>query len=98
MYVYLKIHSQGVSEVVAACDDSLFNKELCEQDFRLMISHDFYGGKLVDIDKALDIISKALNFNIIGDNIIKKAVEYGIIDKSCIKKINNVPMALKMVF
>lgn len=98
MYVYLKIHSQGVSEVVAACDDSLLNKELCEENLRLKISHDFYGGKLIDIDEAIDIISRASNFNIIGDNIIKKAVEYGIIQKSCIKKIDNVPMALRMIF
>jgi len=98
MYVYLKIHSQGVSEIVAACDDNLLNKELCEQNLRLKISHDFYGEKLIDIDEAIDIISRASNFNIIGDNIIKKAVEYGIVHKLGIKKINNVPMALKMIF
>lgn len=98
MRVYLKIHSQGVSKVIAVCDDDLLNKELCENSLRLMISHDFYGGNLIDIEKAIDLLSMSSNFNIVGNNIIRKAIESGIIHKSSIKKIDNVPMAIKMMF
>ncbi|MCK4281087.1 MAG: DUF424 family protein [Candidatus Lokiarchaeota archaeon] len=98
MQVYLKIHSQGGTEVIAVCDNDLLNKELCEDNFKLKISNDFYGGKLIDIDEAINLLAISSNFNIIGNNIIRKAIKSGIINESIIKKINNIPLALKMIF
>lgn len=97
MQVYLKIHSQGGTEVIAVCDNDLLNKELCEDNFKLKIYNDFYGGKLIDIDEAINILAISSNFNIIGNNIIRKAIKSGIINESIIKKINNIPLALKMI-
>ncbi len=97
MQVYLKIHTQGDIEVIAVCDNDLIEKELCEENLKIKISNHFYRGKLVDIDYAIEILSNCANFNIVGKNIIKKALKYGIIHKSSIRKVNNIPMALKMV-
>lgn len=98
MQVYLKVHTQGTTEIIAVCDDDLLNKELHEDNFKLKISNDFYGGKLIDIDEAINRLSMTSNFNIIGNNIIRKAIKSGIILESSIKKIDNIPMALKMIF
>jgi len=98
LQVYLKIHTQGTTEIIAVCDDELLNKELYEDNFKLKISNDFYGGKLIDIDEAINILSISSNFNIIGNNIVRKAIKSGIVLESNIKKINNIPMALKMIF
>lgn len=97
MQVYLKIHSRGDIEIVAACDDDLLNQELRENELRIKITGDFYGGSLVDIDHAIDVLSDCPSFNIIGKNIISKAINCGIVHKSSIRKINDVPMAIKMV-
>ena len=63
---------------------------------KVIISKEFYGGKLVNIEHATDILSECQNFNIVGKNIISKAITCGIVHESSIRKIKDVPMALKM--
>ncbi len=98
MKVFLKIHNRNEIVTVACCDEELLNKVFKEGNLRLEISNHFFGGSLINLDDAIDILKQASYFNIVGENIITKAIDSQILTKESVRKINNVPMAMKMMF
>jgi len=98
MRVYVKIHSQNGIETVACCDELLLNQIFIEGNLKIEISYRFFGGDLLSIDKALELLKNASYFNIVGENITSKAIALKILSKEGVKKINNIPMAMKMMF
>jgi len=98
MRVYLKIHRRNGIDTVACCDELLLNQIFIEGNLKIDISDRFFGGDLLSIDKAVELLKKALYFNIVGENITNKAIALKILTKEGVKKINNIPMAIKMMF
>lgn len=98
MKVFLKIHNRNEIETVACCDEDLLNKVFDEGNLRIEISDHFFGGNLIDLDEAINILKQAPYFNIVGDIIINKAVNSQILPKEGVRKINGIPMAMKMMF
>ena len=98
MKVFLKIHVRNDIETVAACDEELLNQVFMEGDLRIEISNHFFGGNLMQLEEAIDILKHAPYFNIVGKNIIDKAIDNKILPKEGIRAINGVPMAMKMMF
>jgi len=98
MKVYLKIHVNEQFETIACCDEELLNKVFKEGNLRIEITNQFFGGKLIKLEDAINILKNASYFNIVGENIITKAIDCKILPKEGVKSINGVPMALKMMF
>ncbi|MFX1409663.1 MAG: DUF424 domain-containing protein [Promethearchaeota archaeon] len=98
MKVYLKIHIKNEIETVACCDEELLNQVFKEGNLRIEISNRFFGGRLIRLEDAIEILKEASYFNIVGKNITGKAIDCKIIPKEGVKFINGVPMALKMMF
>ncbi|MFX0019188.1 MAG: DUF424 family protein [Candidatus Hermodarchaeota archaeon] len=98
MRVYLKIHIRNEIETVACCDELLLNQIFTEGKLRIEINEQFFGGNLIDIDDAIEILKDASYFNIVGENIINKVIDLKILPKEGVRSINGVPMALKMMF
>jgi len=98
MRVYLKVHRRNGIDTVACCDELLLNKILIEGNLKIEINNRFFGGDLLSIDKAVELLKKALYFNIVGENITNMAIAHKILPKEGVKKINNIPMAIKMMF
>ncbi len=98
MKVYLKIHLKDEIETIACCDEKLLNQVFKEGNLRIEISNQFFGGKLFNLEDAIEILKEASYFNIVGENIISKAIDYKILPKEGVRSINGVPMALKMMF
>jgi len=98
MKVYLKIHRRNDMDTVACCDEDLLNKVFTEGDLRIEINSNFFGGELLTIEQALEILKEALYFNIVGENITSKAIALQLLSKEGVRKINNIPMAMKMMF
>jgi len=98
MKVYLKIHRRNGIDTVACCDELLLNQIFVEGNLRIEISDRFFGGDLLSIDKAVELLKMASYFNIVGENITNKAIAHKILSKEGVKKINNIPMAIKMMF
>ncbi len=98
MKVYLKIHHFNSTETVACCDEELLNQVFKEGNLRIEISNQFFGGNVIKLEEAIEILKEASFFNIVGENIIKKAIDYKILSKNGFQYINGIPMALKMVF
>lgn len=98
MRVYLKIHRQNGIDTVACCDELLLNKIFMEGNLKIEISDRFFGVDLISIDKAGELLKKVSYFNIVGENITNKAIALKILSTEGVKKINNIPMAIKMMF
>jgi len=98
MKVFLKIHVRNDIETVAACDEELLNQVFMEGNLRIEISNHFFGGNLMQLEDAIDILKHAPYFNIVGKNIIDKAIDNELLPKGGIWSINGVPMAMKMMF
>ena len=98
MKVYLKIHRRNEIETIACCDELLLNQIFIEGNLRIEISKQFFGGNLLDIREAIEILKEASYFNLVGENIIKKAIDRKLLPKEGVRSINGVPMAIKMMF
>ncbi|TFG19899.1 MAG: DUF424 family protein [Promethearchaeota archaeon] len=98
MKVYIKIHCQNEIETIACCDEILLNKVYEENNLKIEISEHFYGGNLLELEEAIEILKEANYFNIVGEKIIEKAIDCKILPKEGIRIINGIPMALKMMF
>ena len=98
MKVYLKIHRRNDIETVACCDEDLLNRVFTEGDLRIEINSNFYGGDLLTMEQAMEILKQSSYFNIVGENITNKAIALQLLPKEGVRKINNIPMAMKMMF
>jgi len=98
MNVYLKIHIRDDCETIACCDEELLNQVIKEGNLKIEITNQFYGGTLIKLDDAIEILKHASFFNIVGEKIIGEAINCNIIPKEGVRFINGVPMALKMMF
>ncbi len=95
--VYFKIHRRGEVDVFACCDEHLLDQCYKEGDLKIDITKHFFGGNLIDILDAIEILKKAQSFNIVGENIINAAILNKILPKDSALKIAGVPMAMKMI-
>lgn len=98
MKVYLKIHRRNDIDTVACCDEDLLNQIFTEGNLRIEINSNFFGGDLLNIEQAMEILKEASYFNIVGENITNKAIALKLLPKDGVRKINNIPMAMKMMF
>lgn len=97
MKVYIKIHKNPLSEVVAICDELVLGKTYKKGDLEINICENFYKGDLVEIRDVIEILKNSKNFNLAGQDIIKASIENGIILEESVLKIDSLPIAMKFV-
>jgi hypothetical protein len=78
--------------VIAICDKELLNKKIGKK-FKIKVSKNFYGERLIDEDFALELMQKATVGNLIGKRIIDLAERNGFIIKKNIIVIDGIPHA-----
>ena len=88
-------------DVVAICDAELLGKQFFEGKFQLDIKENFYKGKKVDQEKAIQILQnyskEDATFNIVGKKSVNTAIKAGIISENSIGKIQDIPFALILI-
>jgi len=98
MRVYLKIHIRDDCETIACCDEELLNQVFIEGILKIDISNRFFGGNLIRIEDAIDVLKQASSFNIVGEKIVEKAIECNLLPNEGIRFIKGIPIAIKMMF
>lgn len=98
MKVYIKIHKRSGIKTVAICDEHLLDKVFKEGKLRIEVSRQFFGGELIKMEDAIEILKGSSYFNIVGESIVKKAISNKILPEEGVREINGVPMAIKMIF
>ena len=85
MKVYLKINIMNDIDTVACCDEDLLNQIFTEGNLRIEINSNFFGGDLLNIDQAVEILKDASYFNIVGENITNKAIALKLLSKDGVR-------------
>jgi len=78
--------------VIAICDEELLDKKI-GKEFKIKISKEFYGEKLIDEKTAIKLMKKATIGNLIGKNIIDLAEKNDFIIRENVIVIDGVPHA-----
>ncbi|WFO75863.1 DUF424 family protein [Desulfurococcaceae archaeon MEX13E-LK6-19] len=91
--VYVKEHWWGTDHVVAVCDMNLLGKVLDNRGVKFFVDPVFYGGELVSIEKAIELIRRSTIANLVGKNIVEAAINEGLVHPDAVIEINGVPHA-----
>ncbi len=98
--MFLKIH-KAYRNVVAICDSDLIGKRFEEGRFQLDVKENFYKGKEISEEEAVEIMKdmkiEDATFNIIGENSVKTAIKAGIIDEEAVGEVQGVKFALVLL-
>ncbi len=95
---YEILNANNDIETIACCDEELLNQVFKEGNLRIEITNEFFGGKLIDLEVAMEILKEASSFNIVGENIIEEAINCNLFPKESVRTIRGIPMAIKMMF
>ena len=82
-------HTEG--SLVAACDADLLGKTLKFGKITFHVRREFYGGSLVDVKEAIEMIKKASNCNLVGTKIVDEALRQGLVHPQAVVNIAGVP-------
>ncbi|HWQ16391.1 MAG TPA: DUF424 family protein [Sulfolobales archaeon] len=88
----VKIMNIGEEKIVSVCDEELLGKVLVDEKRRIKVRIDepFYGGDLMELDEALEIISSSTQANLIGNRIVEAAIERGLVIREGVIEIAGV--------
>ncbi|KYK35688.1 MAG: hypothetical protein AYK18_02885 [Theionarchaea archaeon DG-70] len=89
---WCKIFSAKGQVVVAICDKNLLGKKIGKNP-TIVIRKDFYGGELIDDNKALEMMKRSNICNLMGKNIVNIAIQKKFITKENIIFIDEIPHA-----
>lgn len=90
---WVKVFPTKHDMVIAICDEDIIDKELKYKDFKIKVSKNFYGGKLVGEEIIKKLLDKATIGNLMGKNTVSLAEKNGFITKENIISINGIPHA-----
>ncbi len=93
MEVSVNIMRQGKHVLVAACDMDLLGKTLKFGKVNFEVGRGFYGGSIMNVEEAVNIMKQGTTVNMVGPVIVKRAIEEGLIHPQAVLKISGVPHA-----
>ncbi|GAB4305483.1 MAG: DUF424 domain-containing protein [Promethearchaeota archaeon] len=94
--VFVKTHQGlGGGTVVAACDEELLDREIVDGERRVKVSRAFFGGQLLSVDQAVQVLRRSTNFNIMGKRIVRACVQGKIVHERAVLLIKDVPHAIR---
>jgi len=91
MEICINTIKQGRHVIVAACDVELLGKSLVYGKIKFIVRKDFYGGSLVFLDEAMEILKLGTIINLVGEQIVNGALRHGLVHPNAIIDIAGVP-------
>ena len=79
--------------VLAMCDCELLGKVLRDGKIFFEIREDFYRGRKVTVEEALELCKQSAIVNMVGQSVVEKAVKKGLIHPDAILTIRGIPHA-----
>jgi len=91
--MYIKIHGEGKSKIIALCDSELIGKVLKEGEITLDLDNysNFFKGQIVTRDEAKEALTNFASINIVGKKSVDCALELGLIVKNQIVNVDGHP-------
>jgi hypothetical protein len=91
--LYMRIRNLQGESMVSICDRECLGKTYREGKLRLKVSSQFYGDRLVPVEKALDELKKATIANVVGKLIVNECIKAGMVHEKAVIWINGIPHA-----
>jgi hypothetical protein len=91
--VYVNLRKSGQYTVLATCDCELLGKVLREGKIVFDINEEFYKGRRVTLEEAIELCRQSSIVNMVGKCIVEQAVKERLVHPEAIIKIKGVPHA-----
>ena len=89
-----RLINHSTTQMLNICDFDLLGKTLTHDKFSIKISEKYYGEKIINKEKATELLKNCNSINLVGNDIISLSVSLGIGSLEGIKKINDIPFLI----
>ena len=89
----MNLKKAGRNVLLCMCDAEILGKTLREGEMTFRVKEDFYKGRRVAVEEAIDLIEASTIVNMVGKNVVKKAIERGFVHPEAVLNIDGVPHA-----
>ena len=77
--------------IVAICDENLLGKTIEDENVRFEIKREFFGGELMEVEKALEIIEQGTVINLVGKAIVNALAQKNEVIKLAVIEVAGIP-------
>lgn len=95
-WLVLRVIQTSQGRLVNVCDRELVGKTFEEKGIVLRLSEEFYGGKLVEDDVALEEMRRADILTLVGERAVSLAIRERIIHPVAVMRVCGIPYAMYM--
>lgn len=88
---------QGAVQV-SICDSEMFGQTVKGDGLEIKVSKEYFGGDLVDKERALDLVRGSSVANLVGNNIVKSVVDARLASALAVRKIGGTAFLLVFKF
>ena len=89
-----RLINQNTTRMLNICDSDLLGKTITRDKFSIKIDEKYYGEKIINKEKAIELLENCNSINLVGNEIISLSVSLGIGSIEGIKKINDIPFLI----
>ena len=89
-----RLINHNTTQMLNICDLDLLGKTLTRDKFSIKIDEKYYGEKIVNKEKATELLKNCNSINLVGNEIISLSTSLGIGSIEGIKKINDIPFLI----
>jgi len=89
----MNLKKAGRNVLLCMCDAEILGKTLREGEMTFRVKEDFYKGRRVAVEEAIDLIEASTIVNMVGKNVVEKAIERGFVHPEAVLNIEGVPHA-----
>jgi uncharacterized protein len=82
------------TSLINICDEDLIGKTLSEGKLQMHISRDYFGGQIVDPDRALKLMKESSIINLAGEQAVSIAISNNMGAKEAVRMIQGVPFLM----
>ena len=89
-----RLINQNTTRMLNICDSNLLGKTITRDKFSIKIDEKYYGEKIINKEKATELLKNCNSINLVGNEIISLSVSLGIGSLEGIKKVNDIPFLI----
>ena len=89
-----RLINHNTTRMLNICDSDLLGKTITRDKFSIKIDEKYYGEKIVNKEKATELLKNCDSINLVGNEIISLSTSLGIGSLEGIKKINDIPFLI----
>lgn len=93
-----KIIRWNGQSLVNICDLELLGKTVQGNGVNMKISEDYFNGRVINIQEALELVKNSYIANLVGDRIIQRTLEAKLASGQAVKRMGSVPFLMIFKF